>query len=474
MKYSKNLKIISYVLVDFFLIISSFSIALLLRYDFSIPSTYFNKDALSIAALLVFTKIPIFFFYKLYKISSRYTSIWDFIKIVKANTISFVIILILLGFFRGFIGLSRAVFIIDFILCTIFTGSLRLGIKIFFMNFLNIKKLKVVNNVPKRQMILIGAGRTGELISREIKKNKSESINLVGFFDDDLQLLGKQIHNIPVLGQVKDILKYTTKFDEALICCPNANVEEIKLIVDTCKKSNKTFKILPSISEIIDQKVSFTQFREVSILDLLGRDEVLLEEDKIAGLINGKRILVTGAGGSIGSELVRQCLRFDPAVLIILDNSELNLFEIDREIASFNSNALIKPLLTDIRDFSSISKVFEEYKPQIVFHAAAYKHVPIQEKFPEEAFRTNVYGTLNVIKSSNTHKVEKFVLVSTDKAVKPANVMGATKRLAEIIAQCYDNNNSKTKFMSVRFGNVLGSSGSVIPIFRSKLKRAVQ
>ena len=245
----------------------------------------------------------------------------------------------------------------------------------------------------------------------------------------------------------------------------------MRTIVEECKKTKKPFKTLPSLAELIEGKVNISQFREVSILDLLGREEVKLDKRSIDDFIRGKRVLVTGAGGSIGSELVRQCVKFNPSILVMMDISELNLFEIDREIKAEDSNILFKPILSDIRDYSVVDQIFNEFKPQVVFHAAAYKHVPMQEYFPWEAVKTNVFGTSNISDISIKYDVEKFVLVSTDKAVKPTNVMGATKRLAEIVTQNSNRKQNKTEFMAVRFGNVLGSSGSVIPIFQEQIKK---
>ena len=228
-------------------------------------------------------------------------------------------------------------------------------------------------------------------------------------------------------------------------------------IVRYCKESGKTYKTLPSLSELIKGRVSVSQFREVSHTDLLRRKEVLLDKSLLTDLIKGKRIMVTGAGGSIGSELVRQCVNFNPSVIVMIEFSELNLFEIEREIIKKDSNILFKPILADIRDYSSLENIFKEFKPQIVFHAAAYKHVPMQESFPQEAIKTNVFGTLNLSKLSVKYGINKFVLVSTDKAVKPTNVMGASKRLAEILIQSSNLNQNDTEFMAVRFGNVLGN-----------------
>ena len=247
-----------------------------------------------------------------------------------------------------------------------------------------------------------------------------------------------------------------------------------KRIVKYCKESGKNFKTLPSLSEVMEGKISISQLRDVSFKDLLRREEIFLDKTAIVNLLRGKRVLVTGAGGSIGSELVRQCIKFNPSLLIMIDYSELNLFEIERDISRIDSNILFKPILADIRDYSNIKFIFKEYKPQVVFHAAAYKHVPMQENFPWEAIKTNIFGTMNLSEIAVKYEVEKFVLVSTDKAVKPTNVMGATKRLAEIIIQSSNDKQKNTEFMAVRFGNVLGSSGSVIPIFKDQIKKEDQ
>ena len=213
-----------------------------------------------------------------------------------------------------------------------------------------------------------------------------------------------------------------------------------------------------------------SQFKEVSLTDLIGRDEIILDDESIRKFIKGKRLLITGSGGSIGSELVRQCSKFSPSIILMLDISEYNLFEINLEMENSDSKILFKPILADIKEYRVIDMLFEQYKPQVVFHAAAYKHVPLQEFFPQEAVKTNIYGTTNLADISIKHNVEKFVLVSTDKAVRPTNVMGATKRLAEIYLQKFNLDNNSTSFVAVRFGNVLGSSGSVIPIFQKQIK----
>ncbi len=305
---------------------------------------------------------------------------------------------------------------------------------------------------------------------RQSLQKSSSPIRIIGFIDDNKNKINSKIHGVPVITDTSGIKNLTINYDEIYICVPSANRQQMRRIVDVCKKTKKPFKTLPSMSELMEGKISISQFREVSLVDLLGRDEIELDKKSISNFIKGKRVLVTGAGGSIGSELVRQCMKFEPSVLIMVDISELNLFIIDREMKADNSQILFKPVLSDIREYSVIDQVFKEFRPQVVFHAAAYKHVPMQEYFPWEAIKTNVYGTRNLSEISVKYDVEKFVLVSTDKAVKPTNVMGATKRLAEMITQSYNRNQDKTEFMAVRFGNVLGSSGSVIPIFQEQIK----
>ena len=325
--------------------------------------------------------------------------------------------------------------------------------------------------VAKKDVLLIGAGDTGQTILQQVLNKSDAPIKIVAIIDDNINKIGKRLHGVPIIGSVDDISKIQISYQEIYIAVPSATRKQLQRIVEECKKTKMPFKTLPSLSELVEGKVSVSQFREVSILDLLGREEVKLDKKSINHFIKGKRVLVTGAGGSIGSELVRQCIRFEPSVLVMMDISELNLFEIDREIIDEGVNILYKPVLSDIRDYSVVDQVFDEFKPQVVFHAAAYKHVPMQEYFPWEAVKTNVFGTTNVSEIAVKYSVEKFVLVSTDKAVKPVNVMGATKRLAEMVTLNLNRKQNKTEFMAVRFGNVLGSSGSVIPIFQEQIKK---
>jgi len=290
----------------------------------------------------------------------------------------------------------------------------------------------------------------------------------VGFLDDDQTKQGKMIHGVPVLGFIDDIDRLPESFDEILIATPSAKAEQMRRIVAACDRTGKRYRTMPGIGELIDGKVSVKAIREVTIEDILGREEVHLDQDAIRSYLEGRRILVTGAGGSIGSELVRQICRFKPSKLGILEFSEFNLFSLESECRRRFAWIPIKGYLADVRDRSVTCRVFADFRPEVVFHAAAYKHVPIQEEHPQEAVRNNVIGTRNVIDAAAEAKAERFVLVSTDKAVRPTSVMGTTKRVAEMMVECR-NGKSATRFVAVRFGNVLGSSGSVVPTFQQQI-----
>ena len=465
---SRNL--ILMIIGDAIMIISSFYLSILFRFDFHIPLYLNNLLNFENLSSILFVKIFWFRLFSLYRGMWRYTSVWDMFNIIKANLLATICLIVLTQYFIGFENISRSLFVIDLIFTTGIICVARLGIRMFFSHIKSFVVSKSSKSI-KKKILLIGAGDTGQTILRQTLQKYTGPIEVVGFLDDNPKKIGRELHGVPVIGSINSISNIIVSYDEIYICAPSASRDELRMIVEECKKTNKPFKTLPSISELIEGKVSLSQFRKVSLVDLLGRKEITLDKSSINKFIKGKRVLVTGAGGSIGSELVRQCIKFDPSVLVMMDISELNLFDIDREIMSDDSTILFKPVLSDIRDYSVVDQVFNEFKPQVVFHAAAYKHVPMQEYFPWEAVKTNVYGTSNVSDLSIKYDVDKFVLVSTDKAVRPVNVMGATKRLAEIIIQNYNNLNNHTDFMAVRFGNVLGSSGSVIPIFQEQIKK---
>ena len=463
-----NKNFLMLLLLDAIIISISFYSSLLFRFDFQFSAQI--KEIISLENIFILISIKIFCFriFGLYRGMWRYTSVWDLLNIIKANSLSSSLIALIVFSTISFKFIGRSVFIIDYFLCLGLISSSRLGIRMFFTHVIDFFKPDI-GKKNKRRILLIGGGDTGQNIIRQTF-NSGMSVSIIAILDDDSSKIGSNLHGIPIISNIADLPILKLNFDEIFIAIPSASRKQLRRIVDYCKETGKPFKTLPSMNELVEGKISISQFREVSLVDLLGRKEVTLDKSSISDFIEGKRVLITGAGGSIGSELVRQCAKFKPSVLVLLDISELNLFQIEREMLGQNSSILIKPVLADIRDKEIINNIFNEFFPQVVFHAAAYKHVPMQEFFPSEAVKTNIIGTSNLADSAIKFKVKKFVLVSTDKAVRPTNVMGATKRLAEMVVQNQNYKNSNIEFMSVRFGNVLGSSGSVIPIFQEQIK----
>ena len=454
-----------FITIDLLVIVFSFFGAFLLRFDFTLPGDY-SSFYLVWLPIFIVLKLSIFYFFGLYKVIWRFTSIWELLKIVKAVTFGSVTIILCLWFSSGFDGFPRSILLLDYML-TIFATSLsRISVRIYFTHFYNRPLLSEESS--KKKLLLIGAGRTGAKIAREIIDTPASPYSIAGFIDDDPSKKNALLHGYQVLGTVADLESIRVKFDEILITAPTASGDQIRRIVKFCKSTGKNYKIVPSLTELLDKEVSLSAIRDVSYVDLLGREEVKLDKNSIENLLKGKRVLITGAGGSIGSELVRQCLIYNPAELICIDNSEENLFNISSEMEQIKTRAVIKSILGDILAKKHMEKIINEMRPQIIFHAAAYKHVPIQELHPWAAVKTNVGGTMNLINLADKYRVEKFVLVSTDKAVNPVNVMGATKRLAEKLIQSI-NIDSKTEFSAVRFGNVIGSSGSAIPTFQKQI-----
>jgi FlaA1/EpsC-like NDP-sugar epimerase len=458
-----------FLIIDLLIIGGSLFISYALRFDFIIPSLYFN-ELQYVFIILVFSKISTFLFFNLYKGMWRFTSITDLINVIKATTVAslFSIAVILLILESNII--PRSVLLIDYILTTVGIAGSRASVRIFSAKFSKKKNGKLSLPVKiKTRLILLGAGSTGERIIREVKESPSSKYEIVGLLDDESNKINSTIHGIPVLGKIEELHSMPIPFDEILICIPTASGTEMRSIINHCKIVQKPYRTIPTVYELIDKKISINMIREVSMADLLGRDEVNLDRSKISNYLYGKRVLITGAGGSIGSELVKQCLGYNPDLMILFDQSEHNLFKIDNYCKEINNNIGIQPILGDIRDTSILNSVFSSFQPQVVLHAAAYKHVPMQENNPWEAVVTNIQGTLNVMEACENRSVEKFVLVSTDKAVNPTNIMGATKRVAEILVQS-KSKNSKVSYMAVRFGNVIGSSGSVIPTFQKQIK----
>jgi FlaA1/EpsC-like NDP-sugar epimerase len=420
--------------------------------------------------LVLIIKIGVFFKCDMYKGMWRYTSLTDLINVVKASVISSVLVVLAVLFIFHFQGFSRSVFIIDWILTVCLVGGVRASIRLLLANNISTFWSFHPGDMEKpKKLLIVGAGSAGEKVLREMHDNPRLRMQPAGLIDDDPHKQGKSIHGVPVLGTTNDLPGISRHCDEILIAIPSLNSAGMRKIVSACEKTGKKFRTMPSLGELIGGMVSVNAVREVTIEDLVGRGEVRLEQDRIGIMLNRKRILVTGAGGSIGSELVRHICRFNPQSVTLLDFSEYNLFQIDLECRRRFDFVSFSSILADIRDKGAVRSVFHRVKPHVVFHAAAYKHVPIQELHPWEAVYNNVLGTRNVVEAALEAEAERFVLVSTDKAVRPSNVMGATKRIAEMLVESTNGHN--TRFMAVRFGNVLGSSGSAVPVFQEQISR---
>jgi FlaA1/EpsC-like NDP-sugar epimerase len=324
----------------------------------------------------------------------------------------------------------------------------------------------------QRKALIIGAGDCGTLIAKELKQNPQATIYPAAFIDDDPAKHRLQVLGIPVLGGREIIAEAVEKhgIDEIIIAMPSVSKKEISALIEICKTTGARLKIIPSIDDLIHGKVTINQIRDVGVEDLLGREPVLVDLQGIANYVEGKTVLVTGAGGSIGSELCRQIAPFRPARLLLLGHGENSIYTIEMEMRRLFPELALETIIADVQDRARIDRVFELFRPQVVFHAAAHKHVPLMERNPAEAIKNNVFGTKNVAEAADRYRAERFVMISTDKAVNPTSVMGTTKRIAEMFIQSLDKQ-SATKFVAVRFGNVLGSRGSVIPRFKEQIAR---
>jgi FlaA1/EpsC-like NDP-sugar epimerase len=468
-------------LADVFLLAAAFIGAHLIRFEFDIPA-HFMATLKRVLPWILLTKAVCFYLFGLYRGIWRYTSIADLLNVIKTTTVSSLLIVSFILFKTGFIGYSRSVFLIDWCLTILFIAGFRLCLRLFFENisketskptdFLSIFRSGSQKKTNRKNLIIIGAGNCGEKIYREIHDNASLKYRVVGFLDDDRQKIGKTIHGVPVLGKIRKIKRFANEVsaDEGLIAIPSASSDQMRKIVDYCTDSGIEFKTIPSYGELIDGRVTVNTIRNVSYRDLIGRDFIKLDEEKIGAYLQGQTVMVTGAGGSIGSELCRQICRFKPQGIVLYEWAESPLYEIELEIEKSYKDVRVWPVLGDIQMKNQLEKTFQAFEPQTVFHAAAYKHVPMLELQPWKAIENNILGTANIVDTVNEYNVERFVFVSTDKAVRPTNIMGATKRVSEMLIQSQNNNPvCSTRFRIVRFGNVVGSVGSVVPLFKKQI-----
>ncbi|HEU0030833.1 MAG TPA: nucleoside-diphosphate sugar epimerase/dehydratase [Kofleriaceae bacterium] len=457
--------------VDLGVLSAAFWLAFLIRFEFSIPSYWLQIASISwpfvlgleYGALVVFG-VP--------KYAWRYISFKEAATVVLAMTVASSLLLIprlLDGIALEFLFLPLGVLCANLVLAI---GAL-VGVRATRRGYVEARdKKRRGKDRHKKRVLLIGAGEAGVMVAREIARRPDLGLQAVGFLDDDKLKVGANIGGLPVLGTTAQLVEVAQRkrIARVLITIANAGGSEIRRIAMACKEANLDTKIIPGIYEIVDDRVNLSRIREVAIEDLLGREPVQLDEVSINHSIRNEIVVVTGAGGSIGSELCRQVCRFAPKRLVLVERFENALFEIHRELRKEHPTLAIEPCIADVTDAKRMDQVFAEHRPNVVFHAAAHKHVPMMEANPGEAVKNNVGGTRVLATLADKYEVDRFVLVSTDKAVNPTSVMGATKRVAEIYTQALGQR-SKTRFVTVRFGNVLGSNGSVIPIFKEQIAR---
>jgi FlaA1/EpsC-like NDP-sugar epimerase len=455
-------------LLDNVFIVIAYLLAFLLRFDFRIPPD--QLENFQDGFYVVFAVKPLVFVTSsLYRSLWRYASFPDAVEIFKTVSIASVLSAFGLLFFHLFDHFPRSVCILDWGLLFAMMASSRLVWRAYRETYV-IPRSGADRRTSSRTLI-VGAGDAGNLLLKEIRKHHGSPYHVVGFIDDDPDKHGMRLNGVPVLGatdRLKELIA-GQGVEKVIIAMPSVNRKKIRAIIRSCEKANVRFKTLPGIGDLINGKVSVSHIKDVEIEDLLGRDQVMLDEAGISSYLADKKILVTGAGGSIGSEICRQVARYSPYKLILFDTAETPLYHIEKELAKAHPDMRIVPIIGDVRNRDRVHTVFDEFTPEVVFHAAAYKHVPMMEYNPVEAILNNVGGTRVLADSARQFGVANFVMVSTDKAVNPTNVMGASKRAAEVYVQALAGR-SATKFTTVRFGNVLGSNGSVIPLFKEQIR----
>lgn len=439
--------------------------AYLLRFEGYLGSYFEQFKDVVVFVILIYVSVN--WVFGLYRKMWRYASIQELLGIFWSATVSALLTYLL--FWVLDTQIPRSVLLLTWILSVFFIGGSRFAYRILRDRRTKIRNHRI-DQVKKRLMI-IGGGDAGANLVKELVQNPNSQYVPVVIVDDADWKLHNQIYNVPVKGNTNKIrtLVETEEIEDIIIAIPSASKSRIKEIVKECQQTKATIKILPNVNDLINGKADINQVRDVEVADLLGRDEVVLDTSNIESYIKDQVCLITGGGGSIGSEIVRQLVKYRPKEIVVLDIYENNAYDLQQSLKRNYPYQKLKVIIASVRDKERICKIFDEVKPAVVFHAAAHKHVPFMEENPSEAIKNNILGTLNVAQCAHEHKVKRFILISTDKAVNPTNIMGATKRIAELIIQSI-NKESNTEFAAVRFGNVLGSNGSVIPLFKEQIK----
>lgn len=439
--------------------------AFLVRFDFTI-SDQWEAVMWQTFPWVVGIKVLTFLALRNFQGWWKYVSFHDIIELGRSLAIASAVFVLLNVFVVDPPIYPRSIYVLDFGLSLFLIGAARGSLRL--MREAVRRRLSPPGQA--KNLLILGAGDTGETLLREITKNRNLPFIPVGFLDDDPYKRGLRIHGVPVIGPISSMAETVQKLvvEEVIIAMPSASREQMRRVVDIAKGTGAKTRILPAVESILEGHVSLNALRDVSIEDLLGREAVKLDTSSLARFIQGQTVLVTGAGGSIGSEICRQVLRFNPKSLVMVERAETPLFFIHRELSALHESLV--PCITDVADEARMDVLMARHKPQVVIHAAAYKHVPLMELHPSQAVLNNVVGTQVLAKLSVKYDVKNFILISTDKAVNPSSVMGATKRITEL-AVLSQNEGTKTHFCAVRFGNVLGSNGSVVPIFREQIRK---
>ncbi len=466
---NRKIKMTTLVITDFVLILLSYFLGFIFRFYLSDSTliqiiasfgSHFGKVILSAIIYIL-----IFYIFKQYKSIWTLAGINEIVNGVIAVTLGGVVSVLISLISKERIPLMVTLLagIMILILCNGVRVAWRILRRAIMYN-------EASNPEDLKRVLIIGAGSGGALVSNEYKKFPQLKRKVVAFIDDDRQKLGTYVNGVKVYGNREDIIRVAKekKVDEIIIAIASIKDQVLKGLIEKCTEAKIAVKIMPGVAEMIDGKFSINKIRDVDVEDLLGRETIKLDHDGIADYLEGKTVLVTGGGGSIGSELCRQISKFKPKQLIIFDIYENNAYDIQNELKRTYPDLNLVTLIGSVRDRQRLRQIYTRYNPNVVFHAAAHKHVPLMEISPEEAIKNNVVGTFNTAEFANSYGVEKFVLISTDKAVNPTNIMGATKRMCEMIVQAF-NKVSDTEFVAVRFGNVLGSNGSVIPLFKKQI-----
>lgn len=453
-------------IADIMIIVGAFFFAIILQKEFLINSTDISAFKTYIPFFILIYLLS-FIVLSMYKNMWVYAGLGEYINIMYANILAYFGVVIL-DQVQAY-PISTSTIIIGAVF--VFIGTE--GIRIAYRVIMNKTKLGIIQKPEVRtNTLIIGAGMAGKLLIQEINNNSNLNYEIMGLIDDNRAKLHQSISGVSVLGTTEDLPRLVNELGiaEVIFAIPSLSGEQKKRILNILNETKVRMKTLPNISDIINKGIDISTIRDVEITDLLGRKEIELDLTSMTQYIDGKVVLVTGGGGSIGSELCRQIAGFRPKQLIIFDIYENNAYDIQLELLHNFPQLNLVTLIGSVRDRKKVFEVFQTYKPDLVFHAAAHKHVPLMETSPKEAVKNNVFGTLNLVQAADANKTDRFVLISTDKAVNPTNIMGATKRLCEMIIQTYNQSSKHTRYVAVRFGNVLGSNGSVIPLFKRQIK----